>query len=44
MIYHNIMNSDRKRVAINLLAEQAKSNHKNAMISKLKQIGEEIGL
>ena len=44
MLYHNIMNSDRKRVARKILAEQAKRNHKNAMISKLKQITEEIGL
>ena len=31
------MNSDHKRVA-----EQAKSNHKNTMISKVQQIAQEI--
>ena len=43
MLYHNIMNSDHKRVARKILAEQAKSNHKNTMISKVKQIAQEIG-
>ena len=43
MLCHNIMNSDCKRVARNILAEQAKSNHKNTMISKVKQIAQEIG-
>ena len=38
MLYHNIMNSDHKRVARKILAEQTKSNHKNTIISKLKQI------
>ena len=44
MLYHNIMNSDHKRVARKIIAEQAKSNHKNTMISKVKQIAQEIGL
>ena len=44
MLYHNIMNSDHKRVVKKILAEQAKSNHKNTMISKVKQIAQEIGL
>ena len=44
MLYHNIMNSDHKRVARKILAEQAKSNHKNTMISKVKQIEQEIVL
>ena len=37
MLYYN-MKSDLKRVARKILAEQAKSNHKNTMISKVKQI------
>ena len=44
MLYHNIMNSDHKRVARKIIAEQAKSNHKNTMISKVKQIAQEIRL
>ena len=44
MLYHNIMNSDHKREARKIIAEQAKSNHKNTMISKVKQIAQEIGL
>ena len=32
------MNSDHKRVARKILAEQAKSNYKNTMVSKVKQI------
>ena len=44
MLYHNIMNSDHKRVARKILAEQAKSNHKNTMISKVKQIAQKLGL
>ena len=44
MLYHNIMNSDHKRVGGKIIAEQAKSNHKNTMISKVKQIAQEIGL
>ena len=42
MLYHNIMNSDHKRVARKILAEQTKSNHKNTMISKVKHIPQEI--
>ena len=42
MLYHNIMNSDHKRVARKILAEQAKSNHKNTMISKVQQIAQQI--
>ena len=38
ILYHNVMNSDHKKVARKILAEQAKSNHKNTMISKVKQI------
>ena len=38
------MNSDHKRVARKIIAEQAKSNHKNTMISKVKQIAKEVGL
>ena len=44
MLYHNIMNSDHKRVTRKILAEQAKSDHKNTMISKVKQRVQEIGL
>ena len=44
MLYHNIMSSDNKRVARKIKAEQAKSNHKNTMIFKVKQIALEIGL
>ena len=44
MFYHNVMNSDHKRVARKILAEQVKSSHKNTMISKAKQIAQEIGL
>ena len=44
MFYHNIKNSDHKRVARKIIAEQAKSNHKNIMILKGKQIAQEIGL
>ena len=36
------MNSDHKRVARKILAEQAKSNHKNTMISKVQQIAQQI--
>ena len=43
MLYHD-MNRDHERVASKILAEQAKSNHKNTMISKVKQIAQEIGL
>ena len=32
MLYHNIMNSDYKRVARKILAEQTKSDHRNTMI------------
>ena len=42
MIYHNIMNSNHKRLAREILAEQAKSNHKNTMISKVQQIAQKI--
>ena len=38
MLYHIIMNSDHKRVARKILPEQAKNNHKNTMVSKVKQI------
>ena len=44
MLYHNIMNSDHKRVARKIIAEQEKNNHKNTIISKVKQIAQEIGL
>ena len=44
MLYHNIKNSDHKRVAGKILAEQEKSNHKNTMISKVQQIAQEIGM
>ena len=33
MLYYNIMNSDHKRVATKILAEQTKRNHKNTMMS-----------
>ena len=36
------MNSDHKRVARKILAEQTKSNHKNTMISKVQQIAQKI--
>ena len=42
MIYHNIMNSNHKRLAREILAEQAKSNHKNTMISKVQQIAQKM--
>ena len=35
MLYHNIMNSYYERVARKILAEKAKSNHKNTMISEV---------
>ena len=44
MLYHSIMNSDHKRVARQIIAELSKSNHKNTMISKVKQIAQETGL
>ena len=44
MLYHNIMNSDHKRIARKILTEQTKSNHKNTMISKVEQIAQEIGM
>ena len=44
MLYDNIMNSDHKIVARKIIAEQAKSNHKTTMISKVKQIAQEIRL
>ena len=36
-LYHDIMNSDHKRVTRKIL-EQTKRNHKNTMISKAKNI------
>ena len=44
MLYQNFMNSNHKRVARKISAEQAKSEHKNTMISKVQQIAQEIGL
>ena len=44
MLYHNTMNSDYKRVARKILAQQAKSDHKDITISKVQQIAQEIGL
>ena len=44
MLHYNIMNSDHERVARKIIAEQAKNNHKSTMISKVKQIAQEIGL
>ena len=44
MLYHNIMNSDHKRIARKILVEQTKSNNKNTMISKVQQIAQEIGV
>ena len=44
MLYHNIMNSSHKRVVRKIIPEQAKSNRKSTMISKVKQIEQEIGL
>ena len=38
------MNSDNKRVARKIIAEQAKSNRKKTVISKVKQIAQEKGL
>ena len=38
------MNSDPKRVARKILAEQTKTDHKNTMISKIQQIAHEIGV
>ena len=42
MIYHNIMNSDHKRIARKILAEQTKNNRKSTIISKVRQIAQEI--
>ena len=44
MLYHNIMNSDHKRIARKILVEQTKSNNKNTMISKVQHIAQEIGV
>ena len=44
MLYYNIMNSDHKIVARKILAEQTKSSHKNAMILKVQQIAQDIGV
>ena len=44
ILYHNIMNSDHKRIARKILVEQTKSNNKNTMISKVQQIAQEIGV
>ena len=44
MLYHNIMNSDHKRVAKKILAKLTKNNHKNTIISKVQQIAQEIGV
>ena len=44
MLHYNIMNNDHKRVARKIFAEQAKSDLKNTMISKVQQIAQEIGL
>ena len=43
-LYHNIKNSDHKRIARKTLAEQTKSNHKNTMISKVQHLAKEIGM
>ena len=43
MLYHNIMNSEHKRIARKILVEQTKSNNKNTMISRVQQIAQEIG-
>ena len=42
MLYYNIMNKEKNRIAKKILAEQTKSNHKNTMISKVQQIAQEI--
>ena len=42
MLYHNIMNGDRKRITRRILVEQTKSNHKNTMISKVQQITQDF--
>ena len=44
MLYHNIMNSDHKRVTKKILAKLTKNNHKNTIISKVQQIAQEIGV
>ena len=43
MLYHDIMNSEHKRIARKILVEQTKSNNKNTMISRVQQIAQEIG-
>ena len=44
MLYHNIMNSDQKRIVRKILAEQTKSTKKNTMISNVQQIAQEMGV
>ena len=44
ILYHNIMNSDHKKIARKILAEQTKTKHKNTLISKVQQITQEIGV
>ena len=44
MRYQNIINSDHKRVARKILAEQTKSNSQNTMVSKVQQITQKIGV
>ena len=44
MLYHNIMNSDHKRVARKISAEQIKIKHKNIMILKVQHIRQEMGV
>ena len=44
MRYHNIINSDHKRIKRKILVEQTKSNYKNTIISKVQQIAQEIGV
>ena len=40
MLYHNIMNSDHKRIARKILVEQ----NKYKMISKVQQVAQKIGV
>ena len=44
MLYHNIVNSDYKRVARKLFAEQTKSIFNNTVISNVQQIAQVLGV
>ena len=44
MVYHEIINSDKERVARKILLEQEKYGHKESFVGNMKDEGEEIGL